>query len=155
MKRLIAFCLIGATISIGAFLLRGAASPVQACSYNTIERVNSASSRFWSPYLGGYDYINAELITWDGQPGSGYACGQYKQYELLQWTSYGTPGTYFTYVRTWQCGNFYGAWGQYSTVVYSSEIYYPIYCGRQADDYGSYFHETYGGGYVGVYVNQG
>lgn len=130
------------------------AATVHACSYS-FEHSKSASTTFYSVYFQANDILHAEVVTYAGNTGSGYQCAQYKEYEVYQWTTLGTPGSYFSEVRAWTCGGYDGDWAAGSSSVWSAQLYYPIGCGRQADDYGSYFHDAYGGENVSVYVNQG
>lgn len=156
LKRAIAFYAALVLLVGVIFVGRGVASaPSYACSYPSYEHWNYARTQFWSSYLGAYDYLYSEIITWNGQAGSGVGCGQYKKYEVEQWTSGGTPGYFFTEARAWVCGTYWGSWVSYTGVTYSAEIYYDIYCGRQADNAYSYFHDNYGGENVSVYVTQG
>jgi hypothetical protein len=156
MKRLTALC-IATVLLVGGMKLYEARQPaavVQACTYS-LEHTNTATKSFYSPYFQADDVLHAEVTTYAGNTGSGYQCGQYKQYESLQWTTLGTPGSYFSEVRAWTCGGYDGAWTASAAHVWSAELYYPIYCGRQADNNGSYFHIAANGVNVSVYVNQG
>lgn len=145
-------------ISLGSAVQKNtpAVSPVNAsyCTYSTVEANHFAAISFYSPYLGKTDYLNEELVTRDGDYFSGVGCGQYKQYELIQWTSYGTPGSYYSNIRAWICGTYLGSWATYSYYEYSPELHYSS-CGRQADNYNSYFYDTYTELFHSVYVNQG
>ncbi len=147
---------VGCYIGLGSITRSPAVAPVVAsyCTYSTVEKTHTASVSFYSPYLGKTDYLNDELITRDGDYFSGVGCGTYKQYELVQWTTYGTPGSYYSNIRAWVCGNYWGSWARYATTEYSGDINYAG-CGRQADNSGSYLYDTYTGLYHSVYVNQG
>src|SRR5258708_15742766 len=80
-----------------------------------IEHTNTATKSFWSPYFQANDVLHAEIISFAGNIGSGYRCGLYREYESLQWTTLGTPGSYYTEVRTWTCGGYDGACANHSS----------------------------------------
>ena len=130
------------------------AAVVHACTYN-VEKSNPATKNFFSSYFQATDTLHAQVVTFAGNLGSGYQCPMEKQYEVYQWTTLGTPGSYFSEVRAWTCGNYDGAWTANSNQVFSAQLHYPIGCSRQADDLNSYFHDSQGGENVSVYVNQG
>jgi hypothetical protein len=159
--RPLAVALTALLVSLAAYLGLGATKgtlvePVAAsyCSYSHYEHISQGSKQFYSVFLGYYDTLHTELITWDGDPFSGYRCGNYKEYEVEQWTTYGTPGSWFTSVRVWVCGTYEGTTSAYNYYVVSPEFNY-LLCGRQADNLGSNFHDTYGGENLHVYINQG
>lgn len=127
---------------------------VAACTYN-VEWSNTATKNFYSVYYQATDTLHAQVVTYAGNLGSGYQCPLEKQYKVYQWTTLGTPGSYFSEVRTWDCGQPSGTWTANSNTVWSGQLHYPQPCGRQADDLNSYFHDSSGGENVSVYVNQG
>ena len=160
LRRLTLFA-VGLVASVGCYVALGSAvqknSPAIvsafACTYSGVEARNTASVGFYSPYVGHTDYLNEQLITRDGDYLSGVGCGQYKQYELIQWTSYGTPGSYHSAIRVWICGSYLTTYTANSYYLYSPELHYSS-CGRQADNSGSWFYDP-NTGYHSVYVNQG
>lgn len=146
-----------AMLLVVALKVRDATSPAavaHACTYNA-EHSNTATVNFYSVYFQATDTLHAQLVTFAGNTGTGYQCPFYKEYEVYQWTTLGTPGSYFSEVRAWTCGNYDGAWTASTNQVWSAQLKYPIGCNRQADDNGSYFHDSHGGENVSVYVNQG
>ena len=141
----------------GAWKIHDATTPaatVHACTYY-LEHTNTASKSFYSVYFQATDILHAEVWTYGGNAGSGYQCAQYREYQVTQWTTLGTPGSYFSEVRAWTCGGYDGAWTANAANVWSAQLYYPVGCNRQADDNGSYFHDSHGGENVSVYVSQG
>jgi hypothetical protein len=153
-RRWLAIFVAAMTLVLLASLGHAAVNPAFACSWN-VERTHTNTVQFYSSYLHGYDYLNGEIITYQGQPGTCVGGAQNRYYESYQSTRYGTPGYYFTAARAWVCGTYWGTWSAATNVVYTSVINYPTYCGRQADNYGSYYHDNYGDGNVVAYVNQG
>ena len=156
MKRWVAICIVAMLCAVGLQIHRATepVSVVYACSYS-VEHSNTASTQFWSPYFAAYDVLYARVTTYAGNAGSGYGCSTWKEYNVQQWTALGTPGSYYSEVRVWVCGSARGPWASNSSSVWSAAYDYTIYCGRQADDNGSYFHVSASGQNVGVYVNQG
>ena len=156
--RYIAFILVLVGLMFGLTPLlpgyRGAPAvqTVAACTWSVYYYGPVASTQFYSPQLGGYDYINSEIITYEGNAGSCYQGPRQFLYEVLQWTTYGTSGTFYSAGRAWVCGPYYGSWGSSGTVAWSPQIYYPLACGIQADNSGSWFYDTYGGNYHWAYT---
>lgn len=144
--------LLSVSLALGATLAKGAVTPVYACSWS-VEHTNTASKAFTSGYFHATDHLYARITTYAG--GIGVGCSGYKYYVSQQWTVMGTPGAYYTTVRVWICGTYYGTWAAGDISVTSPSWFHYGSCPRQADNYGSYFHDTYGNQNIAVYVTQG
>lgn len=145
----ILLALMGLTVGLSVVK----APTVSACSWS-VEHVNtSAGKAFYSGYFQATDYLYARITTYAG--GAGQGCTGNKYYVSQQFTALGTPGTYYTEVRVWVCGGYQGAWASASASVTSPTYFHYGNCVRQADNYSSYFHDTYDNVNVSQYVTQG
>jgi hypothetical protein len=134
MRKLLGTVVVLVTMAI---MLPGAARPqtVGACGWY-LERSTFTNQWVWDNAWSMWTTINYEVDTYND------GCGD-RVYASRTWTGNGDFTWLNANVRVWVCGAYQGAWSSgavwtNSVVMWSPAFWYWPWCGRQADNAGSW-----------------
>lgn len=142
MRRALGSVCLSAIVAVALFIGKEAADPtaVHACGWYLEHQGSTVSKSFYSVYIGGSNYLNEYINTYND------GCGD-KYYTLHNYTTYYEPGTFQSSLSVWVCGSYTGRNYTSSSTTVSTPSFYYGSCGRSANDTGdgTWFYSSWNG----------